>query len=127
MRNNTTRFETLYKTALDAGATAARNITPTPMTVVAHTNPLDDNSPATKSYFVPDGVCGFGWVSLKGNTAFGRWAKKNGFARRGYPTGLRISSKLMTQSLARNEAWAEGFAAVLRENGIDAYGQSRID
>ena len=122
------RFRDLYDAALAAGAAAAAAVTPTPMVVSRHANPLDDASPVVKSWFVADGVCGFGWVHLKGNTAFGRWARKNGLARPDYPTGLAISSKLNTQSLARNEAWAHGFATYLRDHGVtDAYGRSRID
>lgn len=127
---NDARFKALYDGMLAAGAAAAAaaKVTPVPMTVSQHANPLNDASPVTKSWFVPGGVCGFGWVSLKGNTAFGKWLRKNGLARPGYPSGLSISSKLMTQSLERNAAWAHGAAKFLNDNGIaDAYGQSRID
>jgi hypothetical protein len=79
------------------------------------------------TYFVADGVCGFGWVHFSGGTSFGKWAKKLGFARSDYPTGLAISSKLMTQSMARNEAFADAFAKVLNANGIPATSRSRID
>ena len=124
---NDAKFKALYDGMLAAGAAAAAKVTPIPMIVSQHANPLNDASPVTKSWFVADGVCGFGWVSLKGNTAFGKWLKKNGLARPGYPSGLSISSKLMTQSLARNSAWAHGAADFLEANGIKAYGQSRID
>lgn len=78
-------------------------------------------------WHVADGVCGFGWVEFAGNTAFGRWAKANGHARSGYPKGLSIWSKLRTQSMARNEAWAHAVAKCLTANGIPASGRSRID
>jgi hypothetical protein len=52
--------------------------------------------------------CGFAWVTLPGNIAFGRWAKKQGIASKGYPTGLSIwYSKLHnvpTQSISVHEA-----------------------
>lgn len=124
---NDAKFRALYDGMLSAGAAAAAAVTPVPMVVSQHANPLNDASPVTKSWFVADGVCGFGWVSLKGNTAFGKWLTKNGLARKGYPSGLSISSKLMTQSLARNAAWAHGAADFLNAHGVPAYGQSRID
>jgi hypothetical protein len=108
----------LYAAALAAGMAAGAapmNIEPMVLT------------DGKTTYFVADGVCGFGWVSVKGNTEFGRWAKKAGLARPDYPSGLAISSKLVTQSMARNEAFADAFAKVLNANGVSAYARSRID
>ena len=120
MRQTDARFAAILASAFQAGAAAGAAAQPTPMVV-------SQDGPNAQQWFVPDGVCGFGWVHLAGNTAFGRWARKNGHARPDYPTGLAISSKLMTQSLTRNEAWAHAVAAVLTDNGIAASGQSRID
>lgn len=114
------KFAAILSEAFAAGAAAGAAAVPTPMVV-------SEDRPGGKNWFVPDGVCGFGWVTLKGNTAFGKWASKNGHARKGYPSGLSISSKLMTQSLTRNEAWAHAVADVLNANGIAARGESRID
>lgn len=114
------RFAAIVAEALAAGNAAGAGVTPTPMVV-------SEDRPNGKSWFVGDGVCGFGWVNIPGNTAFGKWAKATGLARKDYPTGLAISSKLMTQSLARNAAWADAFAKVLNDNGITATGRSRID
>jgi hypothetical protein len=121
------KFADILRTALAAGAAAGAACIPVPMVVSQHANPLNDRSPVTKGYLGAEGACGFGWVSFAGNTAFGRWAKKNGHARSDYPTGLRISSKLMTQSMYRNEAWATAVAETLRNAGIEASAQSRID
>lgn len=110
-------FSTILSEALAMGAVAGAAVVPVPMTV----------ADSKQTYFVADGVCGFGWVSFAGNTAFGKWAKANKHASPGYPKGLQIWSKLMTQSLARNEAWAYAVAASLRGHGIDAVGHSRID
>lgn len=61
--------------------------------------------------------CGFAWVTLPGNEAFGRWAKKQGIASKGYPTGLQIwYSKLHevpTQSVSVHEAAARAARDVL--------------
>jgi hypothetical protein len=114
------KFAKILSDAFAAGAAAGAGVAPTPMVV-------SEDKPGGKSWFIADGVCGFGWVHFAGNTAFGKWAKKHGHARGDYPTGLAISSKLMTQSMARNEAWAHAVAKVLTDHGITAYGRSRID
>lgn len=120
------QFESLMQRAYAAGKEAGAKCVPQPMGVVAADifgNPL----PGAKVEVVRDGVCGFAWVRLKGNTAFGRWAKANGYARAGYPSGLNISTKLMTQSMERNEAAARAMRDVLRDAGIDCWMESRID
>jgi len=120
------KFAEILDKAFAAGIAAAAATVPVPMIVNQHAG-FDAASPVTKSYVVEGGCCGFGWVSFAGNTAFGRWAKKTGHAKSGYLTGLQIWSPLMTQSMTRNEAWAYKVAEVLRENGIDAHGRSRMD
>jgi hypothetical protein len=61
--------------------------------------------------------CGFAWLSFPGNIPFGRWAKKEGIASKGYPTGLQIwYSKLHsvpTQSISVHEAAARAARDVL--------------
>ena len=52
--------------------------------------------------------CGFAWITMPGNIPFGRWAKKQGIASKGYPTGLQIwyskVHSLPTQSISVHEA-----------------------
>jgi hypothetical protein len=61
--------------------------------------------------------CGFAWVNFPGNTAFGRWAKKQGIARKSYNGGLDVwYSKLHTiptQSISVHEAAAKAARDVL--------------
>jgi len=61
--------------------------------------------------------CGFAWITLPGNTAFARWAKKNNIASKGYPSGLHIwYTKLHdvpTQSVSVHEAAARAARDVL--------------
>ena len=61
--------------------------------------------------------CGFAWVTMPGNIAFGRWAKKQGIASKGYPTGLSIwyskLHSLPTQSVSVHEAAARAARDVL--------------
>lgn len=61
--------------------------------------------------------CGFAWVSLPGNTPFGRWLKKQGIATKGYPNGLQIwyskLHNLPTQSISVHEAAAKAARDVI--------------
>ena len=72
-------------------------------------------------------ACGFAWVNIPGNTAFGRWANKNKIARPAYPKGLTFWCPLMTQSMDIKEQWAWAFAKVLQQHGIEASASSRMD
>lgn len=119
----------LFARAWQAGVDAANACTPVPMTVVQHANPLDDDSPIVKSYGpIADGVCGFAWVSVPGNTGFGRWLKKEGKGRKGYPSGIQVWIGAYGQSYERKIAHARAMAAVLRGAGIEqAYGTGRLD
>jgi len=100
-----------------AGMAALEAATPRPMTVTG----------GGKSWHVPEGVCGFAWIKIKGNTAFGRWAKKAGVASKSYPTGLMIWVGVGGQSYERKTAYAGAYAKVLTEAGITAYANSRLD
>ena len=122
-------FMRLAIKADEAGRKAAEECKPVPMVVSQHKNMLDDNSPVEKEWYVADGVCGFAWVVIKpGTSSFAKWAKINlPYTYRGYYGGLEISSPLMTQSMARNEAYCSAYARILREAGINAYMHSRID
>jgi hypothetical protein len=74
-----------------------------------------------------EGKCGFGWVFLPNARApFAKWALKSniGYASR---SGVHISSKLSTQSIEKNLAYAEGYAEVLKANGIECRAESRLD
>ena len=74
-----------------------------------------------------EGVCGFGWVFLPSARApFAKWALKEGIGYAARP-GVHISSKLRTQSVEKNFAYAVGYAEVLRANGIECRAESRLD
>jgi hypothetical protein len=124
----TKNFESLWQDVLDAGNAAAQAAKPTPMIVgeakSLFTDEIDYSKP---TYYVAGGVCGFAYVRTKGNTAFGRWAKKAGYMRPGYPTGLMYSVRAGGQSLEIKEAFAQAAVGVLRAAGIDAWVESRMD
>jgi len=122
-------FQALWDKAVAAGKAAGNAAVPVPMVVSQRANPLNDNSPAVKEWFVADGVCGFAWVKVKpGNSAFANWLKKKGYARKdSYGGGVSISVSDYNQSMARKEAHAYAMADVFQAAGFKAYGQSRMD
>jgi hypothetical protein len=116
----------IYIQARAAGLAAAAAAQVTPMIVNAHANPLDSNSPVTRSYCVNDGVCGFASIIIK-NIKFANQLKKMGLGRKNYGGGYALSVQDFNQSLTRKEAYAHAFAAVLNDHGITAYTDSRMD
>ena len=123
----TREFQALYDKAHAAGMAAGAAAMPTPMIVGSPSTFLgNDVDPTKPVYYVSEGVCGFAWVTFKGNTKWGAWAKKNG-ASKAYPSGLWYWVSDFGQSMTRNEAYASAFAKVLNENGITAYANSRMD
>ncbi len=124
---NERQFKTLVREAHAAGMAAAEAARPTPMVVEQRADIFNDTSAVVQSWNVPDGVCGFAWVHIKGNTAFGRWAKAQGIAGTTYGPGLDIRVHEHGQSLERKAAHARAYSKVLRDAGISAHSGSRID
>ena len=123
-----TDFSALYEQADAAGKQAAEAAVPTPMIVGSETAPFNGVIDYAKpTYFVSEGLCGFAWVNFAGNTAFGRWAKKTDRASKAYGGGLQVWVRGYGQSVTRKEAYAQAFASVLTEAGIEAYAGSRLD
>jgi hypothetical protein len=124
-----------------------------PMTVSQHANPMDDNSPVTKAWFVPDGPCGFAWVkvvtsmkSFRGtnynrslNGQFANWLKAQAKTtgrryneillpdKTAYNGGVDIWVSGFNQSIQKKETYAAAFAGALNAVGIVAYSDSRMD
>jgi len=122
------KWQELYDKALQAGREAAKACTPTPMVVQQHANMMDDNSPVVKQWHVPDGVCGFAWVKIRpGNCPFANWLKKNKLGSKAYRGGVEIWISEYNQSMTKKETHAQAMSAVLREAGIDAWAESRMD
>jgi hypothetical protein len=118
----------LHAAAHDAGMAAAAAHTPVAM-IVGQADGLSDRfAPGAKLYHVPGGVCGFAWVNVKPATQpFAKWAKKAGLARPSYYGGYDISVREFGQSMTTKEAYAHAYAKVLRDNGVKAYPNSRMD
>jgi hypothetical protein len=118
MTNETrVKFRDLHYQADLAGAKAAEQ---------AHARWVQAVDPdGTRSEAFP--ICGFAWVSFAGNTAWGRWAKEFGLARKHYPKGLCIWISRYNQSYDFKMAYAKAYAETLRANGIDAHYDGRLD
>jgi hypothetical protein len=126
--NKSAQWAELWAKADAAGKEAVEKCVPTPMVVAQHANPLDDGSPVTRAWHVPQGVCGFAWVKITpGNCSFAIWAKKNLGARKDYYGGVSVWVSEYGQSMELKEAYARGAAKILQEGGIKAYAGSRMD
>jgi len=122
-KTQTKIFENVYKMATLAGRFAGDSAQPTPMIVT-------DDIPATgRSWYVPEGACGFAWVTIKpGTGAFAKWLAKKGLARKGYYGGMEIWISEFGQSMERKEAYARAMAEVFKtELGVNAYAGSRMN
>jgi len=127
-------FAAVLNEAIQAGRIAGEECVPQPVVFYrAGTDPADGER-------VDDGLCGFAWVNIAGNTAFARWLKKHTAEReaedghnyeygvhKGYPKGLDLWCRGFNQSHERKRAWAQAVAARLREAGIKAYPGDRLD
>lgn len=125
----------IYREALKAGEDAAAAKVPQPMLVGTPTEPLfgTEIDPTKPVYFVRGGVCGFAWVVVKPATGgFVRYLKEKGIGYKNYyggwavPANPRVAPDLQ-QSMEIKEAFARAFAKVLKDYGITAYAESRMD
>lgn len=134
----------IFDKALQAGEDALNACTPTPMIVEQHENMADDHSPVSKAYHIPDGVCGFAWINIKSKNSatrkFINALKRAGLAtpdihsHKGEPFqkgryfgGYMYWVHQGNQSMQKKEAFAYAFAAVLLNEGIEAWSGSRMD
>jgi hypothetical protein len=73
------------------------------------------------------GSCGFGWVSIKGNTRFAKWAKVRDLISKSYPSGYSVWVRDFNQCEAAKYMYASAFAKILNAHGIQAHACSRAD
>jgi len=122
-------FAELIRSAQAEGKAAGDAAQPREMIVQEHASPIDNSSPVTCEWRVPDGPCGYAWVNVKpGNSAFAKFLTRIGIARSdSYYGGVTIWISEHNQSLERKTAHAQALAKVLSDNGIRAHAYSRID
>jgi len=119
----------LMRAAHAAGMAAGAAASPPTMIVRRHTNPLDDSSPVANEWIVPEGPCGFAWVTVRpGNSRAARvMAETLGARINSHEGGMMLWVSAFGQSMARKEAFAHAFAETLRDAGIRAFAGSRMD
>ena len=73
--------------------------------------------------------CGFAWVTVPGNSAFGRWAKAEGLSAAGYPKGQQFwcPGGAPVQDVDIHAAGARAFCESLQADGIEAHWSMRLD
>jgi hypothetical protein len=81
-------------------------------------------------YLVEGGVCGFAWVNVYGirsNSKLGKVLAALGFRKSSYEKAHQFWVFDGGQSMERKEAYAFAMAKVLREAGLRAYADCRMD
>jgi ABC-type bacteriocin/lantibiotic exporter with double-glycine peptidase domain len=78
-------------------------------------------------WVVNDGPCGFAWIKVPANSAFGRWALKRELFRKSISGGAMLWVSDFNQSHQRKQAYAHAYAEALRAAGIEAFADSRLD
>ena len=117
---NETNAWAIVHNAKQAGLKALQEATPNPMVV----------KDGSTHYIVADGFCGFAWVNVYGvrsNSKLGKELDRLGFRRNSYEKALQFWVHDGNQSMARKEAYATAMAKVLRDAGLRAYADSRMD
>lgn len=87
------------------------------------------------TYYEPDGICGFAWISIrpasekgKKDCDFVKFCRANKIGDYSdYEKAWTIWVHDYNQSMQKKEIFANAFAKVLRDNNISAYAHSRID
>ena len=116
-------FDNALKNAHKAGLTAAFNV---------YNNYLSFSGLTVTNFgaHTDEGhACGFAWIVVPGNSAFGRYVKKIKVGYKGYPCGIHIWVSLFGQSVMLKEAYASAYAKSLQvELGMtEIYSASRLD
>jgi hypothetical protein len=122
------KWADLHENAHRAGMAAGEAHRPATMIVQRHANMMDDSSPVVEQWVESEGVCGFAWVTVHpGNSSFAIWLKGHTNARTSYQGGVQLWVHEFGQSMERKQAYAQAYAKVVRDAGIKAYSNYRMD
>ena len=124
----------IYAEAYAAGKAAAEAATPRPMYVGTAKSLFDDSFDTSQPvYYVNEGVCGFAWVKIRpARGPLVTMLKKRGVGYKAYGGGWQVpawefGSPRGSQSYERAMAAAQAATAVLKQYGITAYAEGRLD
>lgn len=122
-------WKSIFAEAHLTGITAAENAYLPMYHLLERENPLDDSSPIKTYHGTMQGSCGFAWIIIKpANSEAGKFAKeKYGAKKDDYDGGVRIWIHDFGQSYEQKAAYAAAFAKTLKEYGVKAYANSRLD
>lgn len=116
----------LWRRACEAASEAWHNAVPAPMVV--------SEESSGQQWYVSEGLCGFASVVVRpGNSSFAHWLKANTRTYKNYNGGLSVPSSSLvaddarSQSYNRKSAAVRAAVAVLREAGIKATADARLD
>lgn len=122
------KWQRLHSKAHKAGMAAMKQVVPVPMVVQKSLGLSNIPDPRAKAHYVPQGVCGFAWVEVSGRSGFGRWAKSTETGSHSdYFHCVMVRVHEGGQSYERKIAYAEAYAGVLNEAGVEAHVGSRMD
>jgi hypothetical protein len=133
----TVKTKSAYDILVEASESAEQAVkacTPRPIIVgeaIGLSNEIDESKP---TYFVEGGVCGFASVVIKpARGAIVAELKKRGIGSAHYGGGYSFSSWQLAPSIRRDQSYeravaaAKGAVEVLKNYGVNAYVDSRID
>lgn len=115
-----TAYEQMFREAHAAGLKAGAAAGVVPMIVQGQ----------QQTWVVPDGACGFAWITIRpGTSRLARAAKQYAGARKAYGGGVQIWVSEFGQSVMRKEAYAAAYAEVLRRvsGESEVYAEGRLD
>lgn len=109
-------FEILYNLADSEATKAVAKVIPTPMFFKGYVEP------------VMEGICGYACIVIKdARKKFVRWLKKKNIGDKGYHGGWIIWAKTHSQSYEKEKVYAETFAKILQQNGIECSVSAGLD
>lgn len=75
-----------------------------------------------------NGLCGFASIHMPANTPFAKWAMRAGiFKKSPVQSGCYYWCRYYGQSYIKKMIWAQTFARVLRDEGINAWTSDSLD
>lgn len=127
-----TQFQQLINDLATVAETAYMACQPQPMMVYQTKGLSDIPDPNGSSWYVSEGVCGFGWVRITPATSsFAKWCAKNNIGYKAYDGGWILPVNYfmanISQSMERAEAAARAIVQELRKHNINCRAESRMD